>query len=74
MDTHIFWGHVVLLLPIMVAAALVPACWLRARLVPRNRERWFEPSWLRHANRHALDCSHPVPLEALTGRLKSHAQ
>jgi hypothetical protein len=70
MDRHIFWGYVVLLLPLIVAAALIPACWLRAHL-PLNphQPQWLEPSWLTQANRHPLDCSHPVPLDALTGCL-----
>ena len=71
MDTHIFWGYLVLLLPLIVAAALIPACWLRRRLVPTlQQSQWLEPSWLIQANRHTLECSHPVPLEALTGCLK----
>jgi hypothetical protein len=70
MDSYIFWGHFVLLLPMIIAGALAPACWLRERLLSGMQKQWHEPSWLTHANRHALDCSHPVPLEALTGCLR----
>jgi len=32
MDAYIFSGYVVLLLPLIVAVVLIPACWLRDRL------------------------------------------
>lgn len=68
MDTQIVWGCVILLLPLIVAVALVPACWLRDRLIPRARKpQWLELRWLAQPHRHVLECSHPVLLEVLTG-------
>jgi len=70
MDTQIVWGYVILLLPLIVAIALVPACWLRERLMPSAQtSQWVEPPWLAQPHRHVLECSHPVLLEALTGCL-----
>lgn len=68
-----FWAYVILLLPVVVAVALIPTCWLRERLLQRRGEpQWLEPQWLPRANRHVLECEHPVLLESLTGCLNSH--
>ena len=70
MDTQIVWGYVILLLPLIVAVALVPACWVRDRFVPSaQKSQWLEPRWVAQPHRHVLECSHPVLLEALTGCL-----
>ena len=68
MDTQIIWGYVILLLPLIVAIVLIPACWLRERLTPRAPQSpWQEPRWLLQPHRHVLECSHPVLIEVLTG-------
>lgn len=47
MDTHIFWGYLVLLLPLIVGVVLIPAYWLRDRLVPTTQQsQRLQPSLL----------------------------
>lgn len=58
MDTNTFLAYLVLLLPLLVAMALIPVCWVRER-------------WVHRCSTSAMECHYPIVREAITVYLEA---